>query len=63
MSFVNARLDLPRTPAPQPLHKFRQCSKCNTDRPPEGGVQMNPTRWVCANCWTLRATRKPRNSK
>lgn len=62
MSFVNSRLDLPRTPTQQPVHKFKHCNKCNDMRPPEGGVQMNPTRWHCAACWTVRATtkRKPK---
>jgi hypothetical protein len=27
------------------------CSKCNRDRVPEGGVFLNPTKWVCAECW------------
>jgi hypothetical protein len=41
----------------QPLHKFKTCSKCEIDKPPEGGVQMTREKWVCVYCWTLRATR------
>ena len=41
----------------QPLHKFKTCSKCEIDKPPEGGVQMTKEKWVCVYCWTLRATR------
>ena len=38
----------------QPLHKYKLCNKCEELRPPEGGVQMNPSKWHCAACWTRR---------
>lgn len=57
MSFVNTRLSLPKTNVA--LHKFKDCDKCKQPRAPEGGVDMG-SRWICANCWTLRAVR-PKN--
>ena len=40
----------------QPLHQYKLCNKCEEAKPPEGGVQMSPTRWHCALCWTKRVT-------
>ena len=37
-------------------HKLQLCSKCNQMKPPEGGVEMSATKWVCASCWTDRVT-------
>lgn len=37
---------------------MRPCSKCGHDKPPEGGIQMSPARWVCAGCWRLFNSRK-----
>lgn len=37
-------------------HKLQLCSKCNKEKPPEGGVEMSATKWVCASCWTDRVT-------
>jgi hypothetical protein len=39
----------------QPVHKFKLCAKCDEQKPPEGGIDMSPTRWHCSTCWTLRA--------
>ena len=39
-------------------HKLQMCSKCLRDKPPEGGVEMSATRWICASCWTDRETGK-----
>jgi hypothetical protein len=25
-------------------------------KPPEGGVEMSATKWLCASCWTDRIT-------
>ncbi len=33
-------------------HKLRLCNKCEEKKPPEGGVQMSTSRWICASCWT-----------
>ena len=35
-------------------HQFKYCDKCETMKPPEGGIQMKPGRWLCANCWLKR---------
>ena len=37
-------------------HKLQMCSKCMKEKPPEGGVEMSATRWICASCWTDRET-------
>lgn len=35
-------------------HPLRLCDKCETKKPPEGGIQMRPGRWLCASCWLKR---------
>jgi hypothetical protein len=40
----------------QPVHQNKLCNKCETVKPPEGGIQMSPSKWYCAHCWTRRAT-------
>ncbi len=58
MSFVKNHLRISEyTPAKQLAHQYKLCSKCETMKPPEGGVEMGPGRWRCASCWTVRATR------
>jgi hypothetical protein len=57
VSFVRHHIKLPNNVPKQPAHKFKQCSHCNESRPPEGGVELSPGRWECANCWTIRMTR------
>lgn len=52
-NFVNNHLSIG---SEQPVHKSRLCNKCEEMRLPEGGVQMNPARWICASCWTNRVT-------
>lgn len=59
MSFVNKRIGLEGNPHKQPVHQFKTCAKCSQSRAPEGGVEMGPTKWYCAECWALRAMRKP----
>jgi hypothetical protein len=56
MSFVRTRIDMPRQTPPLPAHLFRDCAKCRESRPPEGGIQMSESRWMCAVCWTKRMT-------
>jgi hypothetical protein len=56
MNLLN--LTLPNSAAPQPLHKFRECAKCLESRPPEGGVEMRPGRWLCSKCWAAKAAGK-----
>ncbi len=55
--------DMAMQPHRQPLHRFRDCDKCKKAKPPEGGVQMNPTKWLCAQCWAARAATAPRRPK
>ena len=38
----------------QPTHKFKLCNKCNEHKPPEGGIQLNHTKWHCQTCWIGR---------
>ena len=37
-------------------HKLQLCNKCALMKPPEGGVEMSATKWLCASCWTNRIT-------
>lgn len=37
-----------------PAHKLKFCMKCETDKPPEGGVEMSSTRWICMGCWVRK---------
>ena len=53
--FVKQQLEIGSN---QPIHKYKLCNKCGETKPPEGGVAMSPTKWMCAMCWTNRATRK-----
>ena len=43
-------------------HQFKQCDKCQQDKPPEGGIQMSLNKWYCAGCWTNKVTRRPKNA-
>ena len=54
MSFVTQNISL-KGNQKQPVHKLRLCSKCEKTKPPEGGIEMSPTRWICAVCWTHKA--------
>lgn len=44
----------------QPL---RLCDKCETKKPPEGGVQMGLGRWYCAPCWVKKTNKPPKGGK
>lgn len=63
MSFVRTPIDLQNSMTRNPVHKFKHCQKCDKPRPPEGGIEMSTTRWICAACWTVRATRTPKKVK
>ena len=39
----------------QEVHKFKLCTKCNTAKPPEGGIDMG-VKWNCQSCWLKRIT-------
>lgn len=49
--FKRNNLDIGST---QPVHKYKMCNKCEEMKPPEGGVEMSPTRWACGGCWSAR---------
>lgn len=38
--------------------RLKLCAQCEEKKPPEGGIDMKPTRWICAACWTRKATRR-----
>jgi hypothetical protein len=38
-------------------HKFKLCTKCETAKPPEGGIEMG-SKWICQVCWNKRITGK-----
>jgi hypothetical protein len=56
MSFVNQQIQL--NGATRPVHQLKLCAKCEEKKPPEGGIHMSQTRWMCASCWTVKATRR-----
>jgi hypothetical protein len=58
--FVNRQLALKGMPAN--THQFKQCNKCEQDKPPEGGIQMSLNKWHCASCWVIRTIKRPKNS-
>jgi hypothetical protein len=53
--FVNRQLQLG---SKQPIHKYKLCNRCEEMRPPEGGIELSPTKWSCAGCWTNRVTKR-----
>lgn len=49
------RTDLYLPGTPQNASPLRPCNgPCGREKPPEGGVQMNASKWVCATCWRAR---------
>ena len=58
--FVKRQLSLNNI-QPQ-THQFKQCDKCEQEKPPEGGIQMSLNKWYCAGCWTNRVVRRPKNA-
>jgi hypothetical protein len=38
-----------------PIHQLKFCNNCQTEKPPEGGVQVN-AKWLCQLCWTRKIT-------
>ena len=43
-------------------NRFKFCDKCETMKPPEGGIDMG-SKWNCQSCWTKRITFKNLNTK
>ena len=59
MSFANTHLSLPGSPIQtRDTHQFKLCAKCEEKKPPEGGIDMSPAKWICASCWVIRQTRR-----
>lgn len=38
-------------------NKFKFCTKCETPKPPEGGIDMG-SKWICQSCWNRKITGK-----
>ena len=36
------------------MHKFKICAKCQTDKPPEGGIDIGH-KWHCQSCWVKQS--------
>jgi hypothetical protein len=56
MSFTKHQLKLPGSA--KTAQNYKTCSVCEKDQPPEGGIEMSPTRWVCVVCWTRQTKKK-----
>jgi hypothetical protein len=50
----NIRLD----GTPKASGRLKTCSKCHQEREPDGGAEMGPERWYCAECWRLFNSRR-----
>jgi hypothetical protein len=37
------------------MHRFKFCTQCEENRPPEGGIGMGE-KWYCQHCWIKRTT-------
>jgi hypothetical protein len=53
--FANQQLSIG---SKQPVHQYKECNNCNETKPPEGGIQLNHIKWLCAACWAGRAYKK-----
>jgi len=45
-----------------PVHQLKFCTKCQADKPPEGGVEMG-AKWHCQLCWVRRTIRQNATTK
>lgn len=39
--------------SPKSSLPLRQCPRCDQMRDVEGGVELSPGKWRCADCWRL----------
>lgn len=62
MSFTTRQLTLPGS-GKMNQHLFRTCSRCESERAPEGGVTLTEQRWICAVCWNKKAISLSRKTK
>lgn len=37
--------------SPKSSRPLQFCSRHKADAPPEGGVNLTPSKWVCLSCW------------
>lgn len=51
------RTHLERTP------KLKLCFKCDAQRDPAGGVEINAKKWICAPCWKPHLLSKMKNRR
>jgi hypothetical protein len=45
-----------------PVHQLKFCTKCQENRPPEGGVEMG-VKWHCQLCWVKKIQRQNAKTK
>lgn len=43
------------------MQAFRLCTDCDRSKLLDGGVQINPNRWLCAACWVKFMQKKTRH--
>jgi hypothetical protein len=54
---VRTEIYLPGTP--KNAMPLKHCQgACDSPKPPEAGVQVSASKWVCASCWRLMNSRK-----
>ena len=41
--------------ATESANRFKFCNRCDTMKPPEGGIEMGH-RWNCQSCWLKKIT-------
>jgi hypothetical protein len=39
---------------------YKLCNFCEERKPPEGGIQLSPRRWLCAVCWVDKTRKQPK---
>lgn len=52
MSFTKHQLKLAGSPPSS--QKYKTCARCEKQQPPEGGVELSLTRWICVVCWNRK---------
>jgi hypothetical protein len=55
MTTASRRHDISLAGSPTNAAPMKLCQgACKSDKPPEGGVQLTPAKWVCAGCWVAK---------
>lgn len=56
------RNDIVLNGMPADVRPLKQCAEpptgCGEMKSPNGGIDLTPTKWVCAGCWRLKNSRK-----